>query len=200
MVELVADAKIFAQHIVVALDCLGEMEAMRNIFTSQEHQEQYKKASHFYFTAYHAMQYRVQMIIANLFDNSGKSFDTFKNTVCKNTSLFNFSDYVNKKKAAQQDINAIRTIRNKFLAHPDKAYFNCPETVYDNNPFSFQTIEKLLFSMLCLCNKIILYYDKAVPAQLFSAYNRDDFIKLFGYKTEDDMHLESWLENGVTSP
>lgn len=191
------DARMFAQHIVVALDCLSQVQAMDQIFGQKKHQVDYRKAPHFYRTAYHAMLYRFQMEVIKLFDKDGDSytFPEFKNILYKNGLLTHQmgDDYEMCHKIAKKDIGAIRTRRNKDLAHPDKEWFNRPEQLYNENPLNFDRIDKLLQVMLLICDKILLQNSEYGPAQLYSTYNGDDFVKLFGYETRDEKETrEFW--------
>lgn len=72
MGEYVKDASIFAQHIIIALDCLEEARAMQSIFSQEKYESQYKIAPHFYSTTYHALLFQCQMEIAKLFDEGGR--------------------------------------------------------------------------------------------------------------------------------
>lgn len=190
------DAYIFAQHIVIALDCLGECKAMNRIFTG-EHKHEYKKAPHFYRTAHQAMIYRFQMEVAKLFDddNKAKTFDEYKNLLFKNNVLSSSlsAEYKTLKKQADASLCEIKNLRNKILAHSDKEFFNTHDTFAEQHQYDIDAIEKLLKNMLCICNHVILKFTKEAPAPLFSVYNNDDFVKLFGYTTEAERELERWL-------
>lgn len=197
--KLYGDACIFAQHIVIALDCLDECRAMNKIFTSSQHKDQYRVARHFYRTAYHAMRYRFHMEVAKLFDShrDSEKFDHFKNRVYR-AGLIDITDkskYSELKGNAQKDIEVIKDRRNKIYAHSDKSVFNEPDQYLDEHPFDEEVIETLLHTMLYICNKVIIHLTKDIPAQLFSTNNGDDFVKLFGYETKSEVAFREFFEN-----
>jgi len=66
------DARIFAQHIVIAIDCLDQSRAMVKIFCDPKFSSRYKDAPHFFRTAYHAMRFRFEIEIDKLFDTKSK--------------------------------------------------------------------------------------------------------------------------------
>lgn len=78
------DACIFAQHIVIAIDCLDQSRAMDKIFSDPEFSSRYKDAPHFFRTAYHAMRFRFEIEVDKLFDPKSKSFGSFKNRLIQN--------------------------------------------------------------------------------------------------------------------
>lgn len=202
--KLFDDACIFAQHIVAALDCLGECRAMNQIFTSPQHKDQYPVARHFYRTAYFAMRFRFHMEVAKLFDSDShsESFPNFKNRAY-HAGLIDATDkskYSELKGNAQKDIDVIEERRNKIYAHSDKCVFNEPDQYLDEHPFDDKTIETLLYTMLFICNKVIIHLTKDIPARLFSADNNDDFIKLFGYETKSEVALRKFFENRDDHP
>lgn len=98
--KLLSDADIFAQHIVSAIDCLDQSNAMDRIFSDPKYLGAYREAPRFYRTAYLAMLFRAEMEVCKLFDQKGKSFDSFKNELARNGLLRtdNGRDYKDAKK------------------------------------------------------------------------------------------------------
>ena len=78
------DACIFAQHIVVAVDCMDQSRAMNKMFCNPSFSANYRIAPHFFRTAYHALRFRFEIEVSKLFDQKGKSFDSFKNDLVRN--------------------------------------------------------------------------------------------------------------------
>ena len=195
MSEYAKDASIFAQHIIIALDCLEEARAMQSIFWQEKYESQYKIAPHFYSTAYHALLFRCQVEIAKLFDENSYRFAQFKNDLCraKEIELSDCEEYTLREKIADKDLKAIRNRRNKVLAHSDKEYFNNPKELFDNEPVNLETIKPLLLTMLKICNRVIFNSSEYGPANLYSTYNGDDFVKLFGVKTWYEHDMEKHL-------
>ena len=186
--HLLSDADIFAQHIVIAIDCLDQSRAMDRIFRDPKHSGNFKDAPHFYRTAFWAMKYRFEIEVYKLFDKKGKSFDNFKNLLTQNglLSSSNAQLYKKRRSDAQCDLTAINNRRNKIRAHSDSEYFNNPSCLEDQNPIDYDCIRELLMIMLSICNGVILRLTDDVPANLHGIGNSDDFVRLFGYETEFD--------------
>lgn len=196
--QLLSDSRIFAQHIVIAIDCLDQSCAMDKIFTDPKHAAEFKAAPHFYRTAYHAMRFRFELEVNKLFDQESRSFDSFKNDLSNYEKNFQqeAASFKLAYKLAENDINVIRNRRNKIHAHSDADCFNDPDLFSEAHPFNQKNIRKLLLSMLGLCNAVILCYTEEGIAQLHGIGNSDDFVKLFGYETTfkkqcDDI-LKEW--------
>lgn len=184
--QLMVDADIFAQHIVIAVDCLDQTRAMDKIFSNPEYSAQYRVAPHFYRTAFHAMRYRLEMEIDKLFDQKSKSFDSFKNNLSRNKLIADpeAEKYKECKHKAQGDLRAISDRRNKIHAHSDAGCFNNPDTFAEEHPVNWDCVRELLLIMLHICNGVILHLAQEGPAPLRGIGNSDDFIRLFGYETE----------------
>ena len=200
MSECVKDALIFAQHIIIALDCLEEARAMQSIFSQEKYESQYKIAPHFYSTAYHAMLFQCQMEIAKLFDEGGHgapyTFDRFKNKLCKSNEIgpSYIENYKLKKRIADKDLQAIKSRRNGYLAHSDEKYFDKPQILFSNEPVNSEAIKSLLLAMLTICNRVIFNSADYGPVHLYSTYNGDDFVKIFGCKTWYEQDAENYLD------
>ncbi len=186
------DAHIFAQHIVIAIECMNQSCAMDRVFSDPECSSSYKIAPRFFRTTYHALRFRFEIEVSKLFDQKGKSFDSFKNELTQNNLLrLDFAEaYKNAKQTAQKDIEQIRVRRNKIHAHSDIETFRNPDIFSEEHPFDWESIRKLLFSMLNICNWIILTQTKAEIPQLYGADNSDDFVRLFGCETEFEKYNE----------
>lgn len=216
--QLLSESRIFAQHIVIAIDCLDQSCAMDKIFTDSKHAAEFKAAPYFYRTAYHAMRFRFELEVNKLFDQESRSFDSFKNDLSnyeKNsqqeaasfTNGLSSGKRILQQKAvsfklayklAENDINVIRNRRNKIHAHSDANCFNDPDLFSEAHPFNRENIRKLLLSMLDLCNAVILCYTEEGIAQLHGIGNSDDFVKLFGYETTFKKQCDDILEEWVT--
>lgn len=183
--QLLSDANIFAQHIVIAVDCLDQTRAMDKIFSSPEHSIQYKVAPYFYRTAFHAMRFRLEIEVAKLLDQHGKSFDSFKNHLSRNgliaaADLEKYNECLHK---AQRDLRSIKNRRNKIHAHSDADYFNAPDIFSEEHPVNWNCVRELLLIMLHICNGVILRLTQEGIAPLRGIGNSDDFVRLFGYET-----------------
>ncbi len=194
------DARIFAQHIVIAIDCLDQSRAMVKIFCDPKFSSRYKDASHFFRTAYHAMRFRFEIEIDKLFDTKSKSFDSFKNHLIQNNMLSNEAAiaYKNAKREAKRDLKQIHTRRNKIQAHSDAKTFNDPDVFSEEHPFCEDNVRKLLICMLNICNRIIFTYTEIGIAQLYGLGNSDDFVRLFGCETDfDKQNREFYKSMGI---
>lgn len=198
--SLYAEANIFAQHIVIAIDCLDQSHAMSKIFCDPRFSSRSKDAPHFFWTAYNAMRFRFEIEVNKLFDQNkkSKSFDLFKDFLAQNNivSPDYLAAYKNAKRAAKKDIDQIHVRRNQIHAHTDIKTFYNPDTFSEEHPFHGESIRKLLICMLNLCNMVIFNHTKVGAAQLYGISNSDDFVKLFGCETESDKRdkdiLETW--------
>lgn len=197
MDEYAERASMFAQRIVVALDCLEEARAMQKIFVQEKFRTQYQTAPHFYLTAYFAMLFRFQVDVAKLFDNKTGtySFECFKNELARAGKIKTQDAYEfkHKKDIADDDLTELRKRRNTFFAHTDKKYFNDPQCVFRNHPVSFDNIKQLLQIMLKICNQVIWDSSQHGSPCLYSTYNGDDFVKLFGYTTQSEKETEEFF-------
>ena len=193
--EVVHEACMFAQHIVVALDCMHETQAMSMIFANKANLPQFKIAPHFYLTSYHAMEYRMQLEIIKLFDKSSRSFVNFEDDLKKNKWITetDIDQFESKWSLYENDIEAIRKRRNKVIAHSDAKYFRHPEIIFETNKIDLCHLEDLLQSMLGICNGIIQSYVKEGIPPLFSTFNGDDFVKLFDMETEAEQKLKQGI-------
>jgi len=193
--DLFADARIFAQHIVIALDCINECKAMNQIFGEEKLTDLYKTAPVFFKTAYQAMRFRYQIETVTLFDNKGCNFDEFKNSVSKKKLISPqyIEHYRQCRKIAEGELNNLHSRRNKVLAHSDREFFSTPDIFIEENPVDVQKIKALLLSMLKICNAVILHCTENGSAQLHSTAFGDDFVKLIGRKTEADIIADKFL-------
>ena len=179
--KLLSDADIFAQHIVSAIDCLDQSNAMDRIFSDPKYLGAYREAPRFYRTAYLAMLFRAEMEVYKLFDQKGKSFDSFKNELARNGLLRtdNGKDYKDAKKEAKNDIETIRLRRNKVQAHSDAEFFNNPDVFVENHAVQWSNIRNLLDCMLKICDWAIICCTQEGIGQTYSTINSDDFVQLF---------------------
>lgn len=144
------------------------------------------------------MLYRFNMEVAKMFDNDGKSktWREYKNAINRNNFLSkeSFSDYLAAFSKAKSSIEAIINRRNKFLAHSDGRMWVDSNAVISENPIDYEDVEALLYSMMEICNRIVLIYSEDRPANLFSDNQGDDFVRLFGMKTLGEVEAEKLFE------
>lgn len=196
------DACIFAQHIVIAIDCLDQSRAMDKIFSDPEFSSRYKDAPHFFRTAYHAMRFRFEIEVDKLFDPKSKSFGSFKNRLIQNNMFSGEAAiaYKNAKQGAQKDLKQIHMRRNKIQAHSDVEAFNNPDVFSDEHPFCWDTVRKLLICMLNICNQVIFTYTKEGLSQPYGIGNSDDFVRLSGCETDFDKQNREFLKSVGIKP
>lgn len=191
------DARIFAQHIVIAVDCMDQSSAMDRIFRDSRFSSTYRVAPHFFRTTYHALRFRFEVEVSKLFDQNGKSFDSFKNDLIHNNIIpaKETTAYKNARQVAQKDLSQIHKRRNKIHAHSDSEVFGNPDVFSEENPFCWDNIRKLLIHMLYICNLTIFKYTEAGVAQTYGISNSDDFVRLFDCKTAFEKQCDKILKN-----
>lgn len=194
--ELLLEAHILADHIVNAMDCIGQVEAMHLIFSMEQHKDFYKKAPHFFLTARNAMVYRFQLEVAKLFDTDSDTiaFPPFKDAIARGKHIGkNFlTRYKTLYKQTKSSINNIQLRRNKMLAH---ANYNASHDILSFQkelPFDLDQMKELLLTMLEICNKVIQKYTNGA-IELHAYFGNDDFVRLFGYETEAEKVIRQEL-------
>lgn len=195
------NAHIFAQHIVIAIDCMDQSCAMDKIFRDPRFSSKYKIAPYFFRTTYHALRFRFEIEVSKLFDQKSKSFDSFKNGLVhdKLISAKETMAYKDAKQIAHGDLSQIRTRRNKIHAHSDSEVFDNPDIFSDEHPFCWENVRKLLICMLEICNLVIFKYTEEGIAQTYGIGNSDDFTRLFGCETEFEKHYNKLKTRGIES-
>ena len=113
---------------------------------------------------------------------NGKNFDHFKNLLCKEKAITDKmrDDYLEARRAAQNDIDAIRNRRNKVLAHSDREHFDNPDIFLENEPVDFEVIDKLLENMLAICQIVIIQSKEYAFSHIYISDSEGDFVRLFG--------------------
>lgn len=193
-------ANIFAQHIIKALDCLHEYNAMNTVFEQEENLKQFNIAPHFFLTAYHAMLFRFEIEVCKLFDENSYSFNNFKNSLIKNNIIQKneVEKYVVAYNVARNDIKEILNKRNKLNAHSDKDVFLTPDIYAEEHSYKSSNVNRLLYEMLWICNLTIQRQTTDGIPQIKGTDNGDDFLKLFGYETEAEIEYRNFFRNLVT--
>lgn len=190
------EAHIFAQRIVIAINCMDQSCAMDRVFSDPQFSPKYKIAPHFFRTAYHALRYRFEIEVNKLFEQKSKSFDNFKNQLSQISLIRSVDEeaYKRAKQIAKKDLEEIRIRRNKIHAHSDAETFCDPDIFSKQHPICMDVIRALLISMLNICNWVILCDTSTTLPQLYDFGNSDDFVRLFGCKTESEKQYNDLLK------
>ena len=192
--EIFFEAQKHAECIIEALDCINEVDAMYQIFGNDKHKDAFKKAPHFFTTVRQAMVYLYHIDISKLFDSDTNvlSFIKFINFLQKE-GYVKREAYINYKmhyRRAKADIDAIKSRRNKILAHTDREHAFNIHTFQKEHGFNLKRVNDLLAVMLDICNSVIFYYSNADgPAELYSTIFCDDFVQLFGQESASEKLL-----------
>lgn len=194
--KLYIEAQIYAEHIINALDCIGEVQAMHQVFKNGQHEDILKTAPHYFITARQAMVYRYQIEVAKLFDSRRDSLDFSRFMKSINSGNYipqSLSDRFKERDSESKEcLKAIKNRRNKILAHADVAHAKDIVTYQKEQTFELEKVQALLFTMLEVCNTLIITYSKT-PADMYSYANNDDFLRLFGLETSADKTLNLYL-------